>query len=174
MKKQEKPKTKDEDRFLKEEIEEDLKPKGFKKFWYGLGFLIKTIVFSFFTASLTLLLVFVVMAFSVYLSYSRSFASAKVRDNSTQTIFYDKAGSVIYESYGAGKPDPVSLNDIPAVLKNATLASEDADFYTHGAIDFRGIGRSVVLNVQTSEKPGVLKLTDVFNEKATLPAGGAL
>lgn len=166
-------KEKKEEEFLKDAIEEDLKPKGWRKVFYILSTVLKTVTFSFFTAFLTMLLIFIVMAFSIYVSYSKSFASAKIRDNSTQTIFFDKNGSVIYESFGARKPDPVKLEEVPAVLKNATLAAEDADFYNHGAVDFRGIGRSMILNIRYSDKSGVMKVTDLFSEKNYSSGGGS-
>lgn len=163
-----------EEEILKDEIEEEIKPKGVRKFLNILGTILKTIVFSFFTAFLTLILLFIIMAFSIYVSYSKSFATAKVRDNSTQTIFYDKEGGVIYESFGTKEPDKISLSDAPSILKNATLAAEDADFYNHGAVDFRGIGRSVVYNVKSSDKQGVMKLTDLFSEKNYTQGGSTI
>jgi penicillin-binding protein 1A len=45
----------------------------------------------------------------------------------------------------------IPLERIPAILKEATLAVEDARFYTHEGVDFIGIGRAVWSNVQAGE-----------------------
>jgi penicillin-binding protein 1A len=42
----------------------------------------------------------------------------------------------------------IPLERIPAILKQATLAVEDARFYTHEGVDFIGIARAVWANVQ--------------------------
>jgi penicillin-binding protein 1A len=43
---------------------------------------------------------------------------------------------------------PVSLNDVPPMLVDALIATEDARFYSHPGIDFRGIFRALVRNVR--------------------------
>ncbi|HSF33046.1 MAG TPA: PBP1A family penicillin-binding protein [Candidatus Tectomicrobia bacterium] len=45
----------------------------------------------------------------------------------------------------------IPLEKIPAMLKEATLAVEDARFYSHGGIDFIGIVRAARSNVQAGE-----------------------
>ena len=41
---------------------------------------------------------------------------------------------------------PVAINRVPDVVKNAVLAAEDADFYEHEGLDFRGILRAALEN----------------------------
>ncbi len=98
-----------------------------------------------------------------YFKYANDFKSAKPRTGGTQAIFYDKDGNVIYEGYGTSDPDYVSLDKIPNTIKEATLAAEDKDFYHHGAIDFQGIARAAVKNIQASDKHGIAKLTGLFD-----------
>ena len=45
----------------------------------------------------------------------------------------------------------IPLDKIPAALKEATLAVEDARFYTHEGVDFIGIARAAWSNVQAGE-----------------------
>jgi penicillin-binding protein 1A len=45
----------------------------------------------------------------------------------------------------------IPLDKIPAVLKEATLAVEDARFYTHEGVDFVGIARAAWSNIQAGE-----------------------
>ena len=41
----------------------------------------------------------------------------------------------------------VPISEIPDTVKGAFLASEDANFYEHGGIDFRGVARAAIANV---------------------------
>lgn len=64
------------------------------------------------------------------------------------TKIYDRTGEVLlYEIHGEEKRTFVPFEDIPADLKNATISIEDDTFYTHPAIDIRGIIRSAVNDI---------------------------
>lgn len=52
----------------------------------------------------------------------------------------------IFADLGAEKRSKVSYDEIPEVLKNAILATEDVRFESHIGIDFRRIGAAVVAN----------------------------
>lgn len=67
--------------------------------------------------------------------------------NSESSIIYDKNGNEIAKIHGAENRVHVKLEDVPQVVKDAFLATEDVRFYDHGAIDFRAFGRAVVANV---------------------------
>ncbi len=55
-------------------------------------------------------------------------------------------------TFGETKRTPVRIGDVPEQLKQAFLAAEDADFYTHRGIDLGGIARAVWLTVTTGSK----------------------
>lgn len=112
--------------------------------------------------STILIVVFWVMG--LYFKYSSEFEKIAPQSNSTQLIMYDKDGAEIFRGYGAAEPDRVALANIPDIAKKATLAAEDADFYTHGPIDSKGIARAVYLNWQNSDKQGLARLTGLFTE----------
>ncbi len=44
---------------------------------------------------------------------------------------------------------PVAITEVPETVKNAVLAAEDADFYDHEGIDFKGILRAAVENARS-------------------------
>jgi len=115
-----------------------------------------------FVATSLLILAFWVLG--MYFKYSQEFESVTPQSNSTQLTMYDTTGNEIFRGYGAAEPSRVELAKIPETVKSATLAAEDADFYKHGAIDMRGIGRAVYLNWQSSDKPGMAKLVGLFSE----------
>ncbi len=57
--------------------------------------------------------------------------------------FYDRTGKVYLGSdYDKVKRVPVASKDISQHLKDATVAVEDRDFYSHGGFDVRGIVRA--------------------------------
>ena len=62
------------------------------------------------------------------------------------------ADDKLVATFGETKRTPVSIGAVPEPLKNAFLAAEDADFYTHRGIDLGGISRAVWLTVSTGSK----------------------
>jgi len=66
-----------------------------------------------------------------------------VRDRALSTKIFDREGRLLYDVYGEQNRTLVKLGDLPADLIQATLAAEDADFYTHPGFDFLGILRAV-------------------------------
>jgi 1A family penicillin-binding protein len=64
----------------------------------------------------------------------------QIQNSSTKIL--DRNGRVLYEIYIDKKYDPVPLKRIPDEVINATLAIEDADFYSHPGFDIRGIARA--------------------------------
>ena len=63
--------------------------------------------------------------------------------------------------FGETRRIPVAIEDVPDRVKQAFLAGEDADFYTHPGIDIRGILRAVWLLATTEGKrvPGGSTIT---------------
>ena len=51
--------------------------------------------------------------------------------------------------FGEMRRYPVQIEDVPERLKQAFLATEDARFYEHGGIDYKGVARAVWLLAKT-------------------------
>lgn len=66
--------------------------------------------------------------------------------NPLSTKFLDKDGNFFYE-YGAEKRTHVTYDQIPKVVENAFLATEDSRFYDHNGIDFKRTTKAVMENV---------------------------
>ncbi|MBZ1356639.1 MAG: transglycosylase domain-containing protein [Candidatus Nealsonbacteria bacterium] len=65
------------------------------------------------------------------------------------TRIYDRTGQVIlYTIFGEEKRDLVSIDQIPEHLQHAVIVTEDANFYSHIGVDFRGIARSFLENIR--------------------------
>jgi penicillin-binding protein 1A len=62
------------------------------------------------------------------------------------TKFYDKNGNFLYE-YGKEKRTKITYNQVPKILEHAFIATEDAHFYEHGGVDFKGTARAIFENL---------------------------
>jgi len=69
------------------------------------------------------------------------------------TKIYDRHGHLLYEIIGshAGKHTPLPLDEIPLYLRQATVATEDASFYTNPGVDAKAILRAIMINLQGGE-----------------------
>lgn len=67
---------------------------------------------------------------------------------SQSTKIYDREGkTLLYEIYGEEKRTVVPPEDIPDIVRYATIAIEDDSFYSHPAFDWRGIIRALTTNL---------------------------
>lgn len=64
------------------------------------------------------------------------------RDVAASTKIYDRNGELLYDIFQNQNRTPVKFEDIPDVMKKATIAIEDKDFYKHQGFDVTGILRS--------------------------------
>lgn len=98
------------------------------------------------TATLVGIIGFFVIAMVVFAVYSYQLPSPDKLLNRSQelsTKILDRNGKTIYEVYGQKNRELIQLKDISPNLQHATLATEDADFYTHGGFSPRGMIRAL-------------------------------
>ncbi len=62
------------------------------------------------------------------------------------TRIFDRYGNLLYELNDEGKRTIVPLQRVPQALVNATVATEDKNFYRHGGIDLSAIARAAYQN----------------------------
>jgi len=67
-----------------------------------------------------------------------------VRREGFTTKIYDRHDQLLYDVYQDAKRIPVELDKIPDYLKQATIAIEDKEFYSHPGFSIRGIARSLM------------------------------
>jgi len=60
------------------------------------------------------------------------------------TQIFDRNQKLLYTIYSKKNQTFIPLSSTPKYMQQATIAIEDKDFYRHGAIDLRGIFRSLV------------------------------
>ena len=85
---------------------------------------------------------------------------------STQIL--DRDQKLIYTVYAAKNQNFVPLSQIPKYMQEATIAIEDKDFYKHGALDFRGIFRSLISNITHQQLQGGSTLTQQLVKNSLL------
>jgi len=75
-------------------------------------------------------------------AYDISSPAALMATKKTGTVILDRNGKVLFAGYGAQATQPVALNDMPADLKNATIAAEDPSFYSNPGFSAKAIARA--------------------------------
>jgi len=71
------------------------------------------------------------------------------------------ADNKLVATFGETRRIPVKIDKVPQELKNAFLAAEDANFYTHPGVDWQGVVRAVGLMIskRTLHVPGGSTIT---------------
>jgi penicillin-binding protein 1A len=80
-----------------------------------------------------------------------AFAKVPVLDQvpaAQTTVFLDRKGAEIGTLSPSENRRIVPLADIPKTMQLAVLAAEDRDFYSHGAISYRGMLRAALANLR--------------------------
>jgi 1A family penicillin-binding protein len=87
----------------------------------------------------------------------------------TSTHIYDRNGELLYEIYRDQNRTPVSLNDLPDYVSQATIAIEDKDFYHHYGISlFGGMVRAIKDTYLTGELQGGSTITQQLVKSSLL------
>lgn len=64
------------------------------------------------------------------------------------TKIYDRTGTVLlYDIHGEEKRTIIPEQDIPLVVKQATIALEDHNFYKHIGFDLKGVANAIISNI---------------------------
>lgn len=79
------------------------------------------------------------------ISAHRSFETTRIYASDGTTLLYELVGPQ------DGRRTPVPFEQIPQVLKDATIAVEDAGFYENPGVDLRGIIRAALQNYRSGE-----------------------
>lgn len=97
-----------------------------------------------------------------------------MNEKNTGTTILDRNGVVLFQGYGAVDRHNVTLSEVPASLKEATLATEDPKFYAHAGFSWRGTARAAYQDIIHSGKvqggstisQQLVKTTLLSNEKS--------
>ena len=144
-----------------------LHPKRVLKFWFSKQGLVT--FFKLVGVAFIILAIFIAALFAYYrreLDTLRPEELAK-RVQTTVTKYYDRNGVLLWEDKGEGDYKLViDSKDIPKVMKDATVAIEDKDFYNHGGISITGLLRAGINNLFGGEVQGASTLTQQLVKQA--------
>src|SRR5882724_8843994 len=121
----------------------------------------------------TLLFLLAGAAFAVFLFYgtwAQTFDMKNVGEMPERNTVYDVDGKIYSRLAGANRLK-VSLSEVSPFFITAVLAREDARFYAHKGIDWRGILRALVRDITSgSAKEGASSITQQL-ARNSLPLG---
>lgn len=119
------------------------------------------LLLAFVKLSLLALILLAIVAFVIYQTYVRELLAdlpdpeviGQRRPAETTQIYARDGQTLLYELVDpqGGRRTVVPFDEIPQILKDATIAVEDAGFYENPGVDLRGIVRAVWLNYQAQE-----------------------
>jgi penicillin-binding protein 1A len=69
------------------------------------------------------------------------------------------ADGVLIGEFGEERRNLTPIAEIPKVMKDAVLAIEDARFYSHGGVDYRGLMRAALANLGRAKSQGASTIT---------------
>lgn len=81
------------------------------------------------------------------------------REPQVSTKIYDRNGNLLYKIYKDQNRSIVPLTQIPMHVRLATLAAEDAEFYSHPGFSIKGIFRAFIQDLQTGSVQGGSTIT---------------
>ncbi|GAC1571679.1 MAG: hypothetical protein NVS3B9_0410 [Candidatus Doudnabacteria bacterium] len=85
------------------------------------------------------------------------------------TKLYSRDGKLLYEVHGEFKRTLIPYSEMNSYVRNATIAVEDRNFYNEGGINFRGILRSLLVDIGSRRKAqGASTITQQFVRNAVL------
>ena len=97
--------------------------------------------------------VFAAMAFMIYIVISTGNFDPEALKNQDQTVVYDKDGN-IFATLGAEKRESVEYDELPQVLIDALIATEDSRFYEHNGVDMARFLKATALNLMGKDDAG--------------------
>ena len=109
------------------------------------------------------ILVVLLLILTFYLLILRGLPSPKELDIQVpqlSTKIYDRNGNLLYKIYKDQNRTIVPLTQIPVTVRLATLAAEDAEFYTNPGFSIKGMFRAAVLDIQTGSLQGGSTITE--------------
>ncbi len=95
----------------------------------------------------SLMLIAGISLFAYYASSAPKLDEALLKDPLTSELL-DTNGET-FMKFGAEQRDYVPYNEIPELMKNAILATEDVRFYKHHGMDFWRLGGAVLANLKS-------------------------
>lgn len=91
--------------------------------------------------------------FMLYIVLSTGSFDPEALKNQDQTVIYDKDNNVI-ATLGDQKRESITYDDLPQVLIDALIATEDSRYYQHNGVDMARFMKATVLNLMGKDDAG--------------------
>ncbi|MEK9200446.1 MAG: PBP1A family penicillin-binding protein [Patescibacteria group bacterium] len=75
------------------------------------------------------------------------------------THIRDRNGQELYKIYSGENRTPIKLGDLPDHVKQAVIAIEDKDFYSHSGFSVQGLSRALISNIKKQSLQGGSTIT---------------
>ncbi len=93
-------------------------------------------------------LLFIIGIFAYFAKDLPEPGKVNARSINESTKIYDRTGAILlYDIHGEEKRTLIPKEEIPLVVKQATIALEDRNFYHHPGFDVKGVVNAVISNV---------------------------
>lgn len=96
---------------------------------------------------------------TLFFSELPNISTLQIYKNDASTKLYDRNGKLLYKFYDDINRTPVPLTDIPLIVRQATIAAEDHDFYVHKGVSVKALIRAVITWVRGGNLTGASTLT---------------
>lgn len=91
----------------------------------------------------------IVGGFSIYYFDASETLNLDKHPLNETTVLYDRTGTeILYQVYGEENRRVIEHADIPEAVRLATVAAEDAHFFTHPGIDLVAMTRAAIVNIR--------------------------
>jgi 1A family penicillin-binding protein len=119
-----------------------------------------------------LIVIFILFLFFIFYSlFLKGLPSPReltTKEWEVSTKIYDRNGILLYKIYKDQNRTIVPLKKIPLHVRLATLAIEDAEFYSHPGFSVRGMLRAMIRNIKKGELTGGSTITQQLVKNALL------
>jgi membrane peptidoglycan carboxypeptidase len=92
--------------------------------------------------------------FAAYAYFSSDLPDPRVLDNiepAESTYVYDRTGEVLLARFECQNREAVEFAELPDTIWEATVASEDRTFWDNNGVDFQGLVRAALANLEAGE-----------------------
>jgi peptidoglycan glycosyltransferase len=92
--------------------------------------------------------------FAAYTYFASDLPEPNVLDGivpAESTYVYDRTGEVLLARFECQNREAVTFEDLPEVVWQATVASEDRTFWENNGVDFQGVVRAALANLEAGE-----------------------
>jgi penicillin-binding protein 1A len=135
-----------------------------------LGVTGRVIAWAFGLAAAVLLSVLILVGIAVAVAYPNVPAISGLTDYRPKLPMriYAADGGLLGE-FGEERRNFTPIAQMPKLMKDAVLAAEDARFYEHGGVDYRGIARAALANLRDARSQGGSTITMQVAKNFYLP-----